>query len=105
MAKHKIEWSTDARIDLYDILDFYVGRNGNASYSKKLNAKINKSTKLLSRNPLIGIPSDFDSVRVFITGDYQIIYEIYDQLILIVMLWDCRRNPEDKKIGKRIKKA
>jgi len=38
-----------------------------------------------------------------ITGDYQIIYEITEDNIVISMLWDCRRNPEDKKIGKRIK--
>ncbi len=102
MAKYKVEWSTEARTDLYDILDFYISRNRNTLYSKKLNAKINKSIKLLARNPLIGVPTDYESVSALITGDYQIIYEIFDQLILIVMLWDCRRNPEDKRIGKRI---
>ncbi len=43
-------------------------------------------------------------MRALITGDYQFIYEIFDQLVLIIMVWDCRRDPEDKKIGKRIKK-
>jgi hypothetical protein len=38
-----------------------------------------------------------------ILGDYQIIYEIFDQLILIIMVWDSRRDPGDKKIGQRIK--
>ena len=102
MVKLKIEWSSEARLDLFDILDFYIIRNGNPIYSKKLNSRINKSINLLSHNPLIGTQTDFESVRALITGDYQIIYEIFNQLILIIMVWDCRRDPEDKKIGKRI---
>lgn len=103
MAKYKIEWSTSARIDLLDILDFYIKRNKSASYSKKLNADINKSVALISNNPFIGTETNYNTVRAFITGDYQIIYEIFDQLLLIIMIWDCRRNPDDKRIGKRIK--
>lgn len=103
MAKRKVDWSLDARLDLFDILDFYITRNGTATYSKKLNAKVNKSIKLISANPFIGIQTDYDSVRTLITGDYQIVYEIFDQLILIIMVWDCRRDPADKRIGQRIK--
>lgn len=103
MAKLKIDWSTDARLDLYDILEFYIKRNGTVIYSKKLNTKINRSIRMLSLNPFLGSQTDYDSVRALITGDYQIIYEIFDQLILIIMVWDCRRDPEDKRIGKRIK--
>lgn len=103
MAKYKIEWSTDAKTDLFDIFDFYIQRNKSATYSKKLNAEINNSIKLISRNPMLGIKTDFKSVRVLITGDYQIIYEIFDHLLLIQMIWDCRQDPDDKRIGKRIK--
>jgi len=39
-----------------------------------------------------------------ITGDYQIIYEILNNTILISMIWDCRRDPEDKILDTRIKK-
>ena len=103
MAKFKIEWSVDARLDLLDILEFYFKQNGTATYSIKLNSEINKSIRLLSKNPTLGILTNYDSVRTFIKGDYQIIYEIFDQLILIVMIWDCRRDPNDKVIGNRIK--
>lgn len=104
MAHRKIEWSIEARNDLLDILDFYIQRNGSKTYSFKLNNQINKSIMLVAKNPNLGICTDFESVRVLITGDYQIVYEIFDQLILIIMIWDCRRDPEDKKIGKRVKK-
>jgi len=104
MAEHKIEWSTLARIDLLEILEFYIDRNGSSSYSKKLNSKIKKSLVLISKNPNIGMRTDFENVRVLITGNYQIIYEIIEEVILVSMIWDIRRNPDDKRIGKRINK-
>lgn len=103
MVKWKIEWLAEAKLDLKDILDFYVERNGSAIYSKKLNIKFTKSIQLVAKNPLIGIKTDFDSVRSLIKDDYQIIYEIFDRTILILKIWDCRRNPDDKRIGQRIK--
>lgn len=103
MVNYKIEWSIEARSDLIDILEFYITQNGTATYSVKLNSKINKSIQLLSKNPLMGTITEYDAIRVLATGDYQIIYEIFNQLILIVMIWDCRRNPEGRVIDKRIK--
>jgi plasmid stabilization system protein ParE len=104
MAKYKIEWSIEARLDLIDILEFYINRNSSNSYSKKLNSKINRSLKLITNNPLIGLKSQIEFVRVLITGDYQIVYEISDNIILIVMIWDCRRDPGDRIIDQRVKK-
>lgn len=103
MVQRKIIWSNGARLDLLDILDFYIKRNGSVAYSKKLNLKFQKSIQLISKNPFIGTQTDFEMVRALIKDDYQIIYEIFDQLILIIMIWDCRRNPMDKRIGQRIK--
>lgn len=34
MAKYKIVWSVEARLDLIDILEFYIIRNKSAFYSK-----------------------------------------------------------------------
>lgn len=104
MAKYKIDWSIEARLDLIDILDYYIIRNNSAQYSKKLNSKINSSIKLITKNPLIGLQTQIVSVRAFITGDYQIIYEIFDEFIMIIMIWDCRRDPEDKILDQRIQK-
>jgi len=103
MADFKIEWSAEARSDLLDILDFYIQRSGNTIYSKKLNSRIDKSIKLVARNPLLGKRTYDPSIRALITGDYQIIYEIFDKLILIIMIWDCRRDPADKIIDTRKK--
>jgi len=102
MAKYKIDWSIEARLDLIDILEYYRLRNKSAQYSKKLNSKINRSIKLITKNPLIGLQTQISSVRAFITGDYQLIYEISDDTIMIIMIWDCRRDPEDKILDQRI---
>ena len=102
MVKRKIEWLAEAKLDLKDILDFYIERNGSSLYSKKLNSRFANSIQLLEKNPFIGVKTDFDNVRILIKDDYQIIYEIFDSSILILIVWDCRRNPEDKKIGQRI---
>ena len=102
MVKYKIKWSVEARLDLIDILKFYLERNGNASYSRKLNSIIKNGVAQISKNPYIGVQTDNEAVRAIITMDYQIIYEITDNMILIVMVWDCRRNPDDKRIGQRI---
>lgn len=103
MAEFKISWTIEAEIDLTEILEFYINRNKSVVYSRKLYAKIKKDISTISKNPKLGIRTDFESARALITGDYQIIYEIMDDNIVISMIWDCRRNPEDKKIGKRIR--
>jgi len=103
MVKYKVEWSIEARLDLLDILNFYVDRNKSAAYSRKLRSRINNSIKLISKNPLIGLQTQIVSVRAFISADYQVIYEIIDDLILVVMIWDCRRDPEEKVLESRVK--
>ncbi len=42
MVEYKIEWATDAKSDLYNILEFYVQRNKSASYSNKLRLRVPK---------------------------------------------------------------
>lgn len=103
MARNKIEWSIDARVDLMDILQFYIERNESSTYSRKINLTINKIVNKLKSNPFLGIKTDYESVRIINAGDFQIVYEILDQIVFIILIWDCRRNPEDRRIGKRVK--
>jgi plasmid stabilization system protein ParE len=103
MVAFKIEWSVEAKLDLSDILEFYINRNGNSIYSKKLFDRVSRSIKLLSKNPYLGKRTEDAHVRALITGDYQIIYEVFDNLVLIIMIWDCKRAPEDKVIDIRKK--
>jgi len=101
VVRFKVKWSLEARLDLIDILEFYIKRNGNSVYSRKLHQSINKNIKYLKSNPFLGKQTDDPSIRVLITGDYEILYEVLDKLLLIVMIWDSRRDPEDKAISAR----
>ena len=94
MAKRKIIWSSRAKSDLLNILDYYIQRNGTKSYSLKLNANLRRSVRLLENHPEIGVQTDVENVRNLIHGDYAIFYEIKQKSIEIIMSWDCRQDPE-----------
>lgn len=102
MAKFEIEWSLEAKEDLIDILEFYFERNQSRSYSLKLNNEIQASIELLRIYPLLGLRTEYNTVRCLIKGNYQILYEIFENRILIVMIWDTRQNPERKDLLSRI---
>lgn len=95
MAKRKIIWSPKAKLDLFEILDFYYQRNGTKTYSKKLNSNFRKTIRLLANYPDIGVQADVQNIRNVIEGDYSIFYEIKSTTIEIVTIWDNRQNPDD----------
>ena len=66
MVRFKVKWSLEARLDLIDILEFYIKRNGNSFYSRKLHQSINKNIKYLKSNPFLGKQTDNPSIRVLI---------------------------------------
>lgn len=99
MAKYKVRWSSEARLDLIDILQFYNERNGNNRYSRSLYSRLIKSIRLISKNPYLGVKTEIKTIRALVTGNYHIIYEISGSEIVIVIIWDCRRDPGDKIIS------
>ena len=94
MAKGRIIWSHKARIKLTQILEFYNDRNQSNTFSAKLYKEIQKSIKLLLKQPTLGLKTDEKSIRALIVGDYIIFYESSKKDIIIHTLWDCRQNPE-----------
>lgn len=102
MAKFKIEWSTQAKFDLSDILEYYNTTNGNHRYSQKLFNLIDEYIQHLPDNPLLGLATEYKNVRLLIVGNYHVVYEIDNYIILIIMIWDARRNPNNKNIERRI---
>jgi len=95
MASRRIIWSSRAKLDLFEILDYYYKRNGTKTYSKKLNSTLRKSIKLLKKYPYIGVKSDIQFVRNLITGDYCVFYEVKSDSIVIITIWDSRNNPDN----------
>lgn len=95
MAKQKIIWSPEAKKELKEILKFYHKRNGNKIYSNKLNQAFKETTKHIREHNFLGHPTDYESVRVIVSGVYLIFYEIKKDTIEIFKLWDGRRSSEE----------
>lgn len=94
MAKQVI-WSDRAIDDLLKIFEYWNYRNKSSNYSKKLNELFTKAIALIANHSSIGRPSQIENIRIKIVKDYLIIYEDTPELIIILTIWDSRRNLED----------
>ena len=100
MAKSKIIWSSKAKLDLLKILEYFYIRNGSKAFSNKINAKIRRSIRLLSKHPYLGLQTDIDNIRNLVEGDYSIFYQLDNGAIRILTIWDCRQDPSNLTINK-----
>ena len=98
MAKLNVIWSNRAKIKRFEILSFYNVRNKSKEFSKKLNQRNNREIKLLSKSPNIGIRTDIENVRGLIIDNIILYYEVVQNTIIILFLWDSWQNPKDLKI-------
>lgn len=91
----KIIWSKEAQDDFLATLAFYAERNGSKTYSEKLATQIQEATEKLLEFPRLGRPTDDERLRVLRHHNYQIYYELKAQEIVILLVWDMRRNPDE----------
>lgn len=94
MAK-RIVWTNTAKNARREILEYWFFRNSSKSYSRKLSALFQKKTELLKTQNYIGKPTDFDEVRATLVIHFILFYKVTEKEIIIVGLWDNRRNPDD----------
>ena len=92
MAKG-LRWSTRAKRELYDILEFWKINNQSPSYSIKLLKRINESLSLIRENNYLGKRTSDATVRITIVEHFLIYYEVLDTEILVITIFDARRNP------------
>jgi toxin YoeB len=97
MAKKIIIWSTRAKYELRNILEFYNLRNGNTKYSLKLLSEIENILLTISESEFIGRLTSNKKTRVIIMKVYLIFYEINENRIEILSVWDKRQN-ENKRL-------
>jgi toxin YoeB len=97
MAK-KVIWAKRAQNDRKEILAFWVEHNQSSTYSKKLDALFKEAVRIIKRNPEIGKPTDIEGVRIKVISHYLMFYEIIDESIYILTIWDSRRNPDSLKL-------
>lgn len=92
MARRKIIWTFKANQERKDILEYWILRNKSKTFSLKLNKLILYNIGLLAEHPTIGRKTDVQNVRVKIVRDYLIFYEFSDSELIILSVWDGRRN-------------
>lgn len=90
----QIIWSATAQKNRRDIFTYWNHRIKSRSYSKKLNNLFKETLILLSKYPLLGKAVEDSELRVKILKDYLIIYEIDDEYLYILTIWDSRQNPD-----------
>ena len=100
MAQREIIWTNVSEIQLKEILDFFTKRNKSGLYSKKLYQKFKAELKTAAKNPEIGIKTKLNMIRGLIIGEYILFYEILEDKILILKVWDCRQNPDKLNIAR-----
>lgn len=94
MAKQVI-WTSTAKNARREILEYWIKHNQSNSYSKKLSKLFTKKTALLQSEAYMGKPTDFKNVRVSLVNNYSLFYKVDKDVIIIVGIWDNRRNPKD----------
>jgi toxin YoeB len=99
MAKNVI-WSEPATETFHCTLLYYIRITGNNAFATRLVRKIEQTVARIADFPLMGTVTDYANVRAFSEGHNKIIYEIRENEIVILMIWDTRQNPDDLQLEK-----
>lgn len=92
MAK-RLVWTKQSIETKQSIFNYWNKRNHSKIYSRKLNGLINEACLYILQYPNAGKPTDFTNVRLKVVRDYIIVYEILENEIVILDVWDTRQNP------------
>ncbi len=95
MAKRRIVWTKLAHLERIKILNYWYNKTKSKAYSKKLNKLFSETNKLLWTHPEIGRISKDNSIRITIVRDYLIFYEFTTTELIILSVWDTRRDEKD----------
>jgi len=94
----KVLWSDTSLIQLQEIFDYHKLK-ASVSVARKIVKGLVEKSILLEANPLIGIKEPLLAdrsfeYRFFIENNYKIIYRFNDNIVRIVSIFDCRKNPQ-----------
>lgn len=95
---YQIVWTEKANIERQYILEFWAKNNQSKVYSLKLNKLFISAIRDLSKKTNIGRKTAFENVRVKIVREYLIFYEIIKKEVVILSVWDGRRDTKNLKI-------
>ena len=98
MVKRQIIWTHRANEERKEILSYWIQRNKSKVFSSKLNKLIIESLRLTAQFPETGRKTTLDNVRVKIVREYLLFYEVTDTALIILSIWDNRRDEKSLKI-------
>ena len=94
----KIIWTTQAKNELFDILDYWKNRNQSILYSQKLFQLIQNQINLIILFPEIGRKTNFENVRIKNIKDYLLFYEIKNSKLYILTIKSSKQKPNKFRI-------
>ncbi len=97
MAK-RVVWTSQTKIDRYQILTYWEKRNKSTVYSNKLNKQFNLAIRSIVNYPLMNRPTDIINMRVKIVKHFHIVYKDLKNEIVLLRVWDSRQNPQNLKL-------
>ncbi|RZJ47813.1 MAG: type II toxin-antitoxin system RelE/ParE family toxin [Chryseobacterium sp.] len=97
MAK-QIVWTSKAKKELREILEYWINRNKSTVFSKKLNKLINEQLYLILEFPEIGRKTDILNVNIKVIHKYLVYYEMTDQTLNVLTIRHGSKNPETLQI-------
>ena len=95
---YQIIWTEKANIERLHILQFWIDHNKSKVFSLKLNKLFISSIRDVAKRPNIGRKTEFDNVRVKIVREYLIFYEVIRRDLVILSIWDGRRDRRRLKV-------
>ncbi len=95
---YQIVWTEKANIERQHILQFWIDHNKSKVFSLKLNKLFISSIRDISKRPDIGRKTEFDNVRVKMVREYLIFYEVIKRDLVILSIWDGRRDRRSHKV-------
>ena len=93
----RIVWTSQAESGFERILRFYLVRNGNKSYSRKLSQEVKGVLDLIRKYPLLGSRTDTPNVRVVTISRLKLFYKVQVKIILVVFVLDNQEDPDKSK--------
>ena len=98
----KVIFTANAENDIKQIFQFNSALN--KSFARRINRQILEEVRILANypdsapiEPLLDYKTETFRSLVVADGRYKVIYTIKDEQILVHVIFDCRRNPEDIK--------
>lgn len=93
MVKREIRWTRRALQDKMAIMEYWFEETGDVDYSVKLETLFNSSLDIVGVNPRMGIVfSEQRCIREVVVRDYKIYYTYNDDEIVVLAIWDTRRD-------------